>query len=209
MSMLLRWVPDIGLLAASLAVVRLVGVPQGEPVGVLHWLQPRHPVVKVMGLAGLVAAVVFLTAFPNVYGLAIKAPSQHRVINTAYMLFLLAWLVAVVVGANEFRRWRGIDRPVVGVAALAILLLSCVGSANFRESVRELRALPGFLGEIRARQLSVADVSPGDHVVIEPLKAPHHYLFMRDITATDVTHWSNACYAAYLGVASIRLRSDD
>ena len=206
---LLRWVPDIGLLAASLAVVRLAGVPQRKRMGFLAWLQRRHPVVKVMCLAGLVAAAVFLTAFPNVYGLAIRAPSQHRVINTAYMLFLLAWLGAVVVGANEFLRWRGIDRPVVGVASLGLLLLSCVGSANFRESVRELRALPGFLGEIRARQLAVADVSPGDQVVIEPLKAPHHYLFMRDITATDVTHWSNACYAAYLGVASIRLRSDD
>jgi hypothetical protein len=53
--MLRRWVSDIGLLAASLAVVRLVGVPQRKQVGFPPWLQRRHPVVKVMCLAGLVA----------------------------------------------------------------------------------------------------------------------------------------------------------
>jgi hypothetical protein len=162
--------------------------------------------VKVVWLAGLVVTLVFLAALPNVYALMMTAPNQHRVINTAYMLFLFAWLVAVVVGANEFLRWRAIDRQIVGTVSLVLLLISCVHSENFRESLRELRSLPLFLGEVRARQLAVANVSANDHVVLDPFKAPHRFLFMRDITSTDVAHWSNACYAAYLGVASIRLQ---
>jgi Family of unknown function (DUF6056) len=205
LKMLLHWIPDIGLLAASLAVVLLIEGPQRKRGDFLPWFQRWHPVAKVMCLAGLVAAVVFVAAFPNVYALAITAPNQHRVINTAYMLFLFAWLVALVVGANEFLHRRAIDRQIVGIVSLVLLLLSSVWSANFRESLRELRSLPQFLGEVRARQLAVANVSANDHVVIEPFKAPHHFLFMRDITSTDVADWTNACYAAYLGVASIRL----
>ncbi len=207
--MLRRWLPDIGLLAASLGVVWLVGEPQRRRVDFLPVFQRFHPIVKVICLAGLAAAVVVLAVFPNVYGLAMKAPNQHRVINTAYMLFLFAWLVAVVVGANEFFRWRGIDRQLVGIVSLGLVLLSCVRSANFREALQELRSLPQFLAEYRARQQAVVNVNPNDRVVIEGFMAPHHFLFMRDITSTDVAHWSNACYAAYLGVASIRLRTGD
>ena len=206
LTMLLRWLPDIGLLAASLAVVLLIGDPQRKRVGFLPLFQRRHPIVKVVWLAGLVAAVIFVAALPNVYALVMTAPNQHRVINTAYMLFLFAWLVAVVVGANEFLRWRAIDRQIVGTVSLVLLLISCVHSENFRESLRELRSLPQFLGEVRARQLAVANVSANDHVVLDPFKAPHHFLFMRDISSTNVADWPNACYAAYLGVASIRLQ---
>jgi Family of unknown function (DUF6056) len=207
LTMLLRWLPDIGVLAASLAIILLIGDPQRKRVDFLPLFQRRHPIVKVVWLAGLVAAVVFVAVLPNVYALAMThPPNQHRVINTAYMLFLFVWLVAVVVGANEFLRWRALDRQIVGIMSLVLLLISCVYSENFRESLRELRSLPQFLGEVRARQLAVANVSANDHVVLEPFKAPHRFLFKRDIRSTDVAHWSNTCYAAYLGVASIRLQ---
>jgi hypothetical protein len=201
----LRWLPDVGLIAASVAVVLLLGDHHEEPISFLPFFHRWHPVVKVVSLAGLVGALVFLSAFPVAYALN-GVPSEPRVINTVFMLFLFGWLVALLIGANEFLRWRAIDRPTAWTVLIVLLVASVVGSTNFLDSLRELRSLPQFYREMQTRQLALAKVGAHDHIVLERLKAPHRYLFLRDISSTDVTNWRNACYAAYLGVASVKLK---
>jgi len=203
--MLLRWLDDVGVVAASLAVVLLLGDRHPEPIPFLPFFRRWHPVVRVSSLVGLVGAVVCLSAFPVAYALRV-APSQHRMINTAFMLFLYAWLAALLIGPNEFLRWRAIDRPTVWTVATGLLLVSVVGSTNFWESVRELRALPQFYREMQNRQFALAKVGASDHVVLEPITAPHRYLIQRDVSSTNVTDYTNTCYAAYLGVASVKLK---
>ena len=52
---------------------------------------------------------------------------------------------------------------------------------------RELRALPQFYREMQDRQFALAKVGASDHVVLEPITAPHRFLFHRDVSSTDVT----------------------
>jgi Family of unknown function (DUF6056) len=204
--LLLRWLADVGVLAASLAVVLVLGDRHQEPIPFLPFFHRWHPIVRVASLVGLVGAVVCLSALPIVYALR-TAPLQHRMINTAFMLFLYAWLGALLIGANEFLRWRAIDRPTVWAVAIGVLLVSVVGSTNFRESLRELRALPQFHREMQDRQVALAKAAASDHVVLEPITAPHRFLFHRDVSSTDVSEYTNTCYAAYLGVASVKLKT--
>jgi len=204
--MLLRWLADAGVAAASLAVVLLLGDRHPEPIPFLPFFHRWHPVVRGASLVGLVGAVVCLSAFPIVYALR-TAPLQHRMINTVFVLFLYAWLAALLIGANEFLRWQAIDRPTVWTVATGLLLVSVVGSTNFWESLREVRALPQFYREMQDRQFALAKVGAGDHVVLEPITAPHRYLFHRDVSSTNATEYTNTCYAAYLGVASVKLKA--
>src|SRR5262249_26123632 len=150
--------------------------------------------------AGLVGTLGFISAFPAVYALS-SEPETPRVINTVFMVWTLGWLAAVLLGANEFLRWRSVDRNMVWTVAALLLVLSVAASGNFQDSLRELRSLPQFNWEMKQRHLALAHVGSHDHVLLKRLSAPHRFLLVRDISSIDVTDWRNACYAAYLGVA--------
>ncbi|MFD2237519.1 DUF6056 family protein [Aureimonas populi] len=201
----LRWMSDVSLFALAIPAALLLGAHHVAPGRLLPLVQDRTAWVKVALLGVALWATVFVVALPVVY--ALGGLPYNRIINTAYTLFLLVWIALACLLANEFLRWRSIAPRSLLLASAAGIALSVAGSQNFLDAVREVVHLPETMRQIEARRQAILAADVGGVLNLAPLRPQPAFVMMGDIT-TDPGHWTNDCYARYLGVPAVRLSED-
>lgn len=200
----LLWMSDVGIWVLALAAALFLRVPAMDGSRTGAWFRRRHPAVKVALLLGGLWIGVFLTAFPVVY--ALGGLPYSRVINTAFMIFVVGIIASSVVLAAEI---EGPDRRALRpllAGLFGLLAVSVVGSPNFAHGWRDLRHIPALRADLAARQALVAQARPDTELVFDPLAIEYDYALAGDLKH-DPTHWSNVCYAEYAGVRSVRVRA--
>ncbi|GAA4432930.1 hypothetical protein GCM10023091_05830 [Ravibacter arvi] len=159
----------------------------------------------------LVAIAVYASQiFPSYYGIGIF-PSP-RMINCAYLFFLLGWFYNLgvvytflaknkIIAPERFPVFPFALKPVL----LAVVLWHFANSANPRLMYRELR--DGSAAEFDREMTARTDLmmhSTADTLYLQPLSVHPETLFLEDIKP-DPKHLWNRCMAGYFGKKAIYL----
>ena len=200
-----RWVCDVKLLAATLLFVMHPAVRATRPA----WLDRDR--AKWRWVVPGVWVLLLLIGF--------GAPSwimgremAGRTLSTVFWVFLVGWFANVFVFTRELDMEAMLPKapmPMIRASLLLLYSLSIVATGNSRVAIHDLvhRAAP-WREAMEERYRLIRETRGRGETTLNLARLPDRPRIFGpepdDITA-DPAHWSNACFASFFDVPSVRL----
>jgi hypothetical protein len=185
------WGISLLFVRAAPALARRLGVAAGG-------------VLPILWLLGLVCAC----HFPAYWAMGIKPPG--RALANIWIVFLAGWFVLVLPLVARALRRRGCDlrSPRLATLGRALVVIGLFVPSNVPRAIADL-GLGGALRHRseqieRAATVAEAKRTGNKDVVLVPLLAKPRTIWVDDLTA-DPADWRNRSYAAWHGLASVRV----
>lgn len=162
----------------------------------------------------LYIGILGVQLFPSYYGVGIDPPP--RVINCAYLYFLIGWFYIVGVLFHHFkvRNPSGLNFSVVryGVVYAVLGIVTFLGfysSPNVRLIYSDLiRGKAAAYDKEMYSRYDALKTSTEDIVYLPPLQAKPMSIFIDDDITVNPDHWWNRCMAGYFGKKAIYLKEN-
>lgn len=160
-----------------------------------------------LAVSALVAAVP-LSVFPAYWATGILG--QHRTLNTAYVVFLIGWFIAVAMWiaapGGRIAGLRSAARRIRGPAAVLLFIALALTRNSYGLALDVVTGrLTGLDRELSARYAALDACRLGGEqtCTLPALHAKPESMFVIDI-APDPKDWVNVAYARYFGVPAVQ-----
>jgi len=187
----LEWVSSIPLLVLSLLYYQLnEKLAANIPLfGKSFYLKPLHSNC-------ILFFVIFMAVFPPYWATGILG--QHRTVNVAYYLFLLAWFINLTVLFNALKNEFSVKlvQQRFYVLLMSIVLVAFIFTKNGYNVITDI-----FYGKASAYNQQMTQryeqfQTNSDTIYFQAIKDPPKSLFLYDV-AKEPQNWMNIAYTVY------------
>jgi hypothetical protein len=187
-----KWVSSVPLLLLSVCYYYLnKKLSEKIPLfSVSFYLSPVYS-------AGILFLVIFIAVFPPYWSLGMLG--QHRTLNVAYHLFLLAWFINLTVFFNRYKVELNAVKPLKQKSLamiMGIILASFCLTRNGYAVWSDIFYDKAVAYDQQMKERAELMQSQTDTIYFQPIANPPQSLFLYDITG-DPGNWLNQSYTLY------------
>lgn len=198
---MLLWSSSLALWAASIILIPAIQAILSDAI------KNERPSVGMLLFPILWIGTILSVFFIGFY--TTGAAPQPRVVNVAYLLFLMGWMFSWALVSLYLRKDGGgtqaLPDSIAGMARLA-LIIALLTSTNFRFANADLFRM-GKLQEffkVRYSLIDEAKVRSETDVIVPRVRYTFNSLW-EDELKEDPSYWANRCWAGYFNLRSISL----
>lgn len=198
---LLQWSSSLALWAASLLLIPTIQVILSDT------LKYERPSAGILFFPLLWVGTIVGIFFSGFY--ATGAAPQPRVVNVAYLVFLIGWMfnwaLVLLYLQNDLSGAHALPVSIAGMAKLA-LMIALLTSANFQSANSDLFRMVKLQEFFRVRYslIDEATLRSDSELIVPKVRYPFHSLW-EDELKEDPSYWANRCWATYFDLRSISL----